>query len=56
MRQRDETVERAVLRGNRKVRGSESYPLRYAEDRRTEDAARDGRIRGRSRWLVNIPG
>ena len=49
MRHRDETGETAVLPGNRKVRGPESYPLRYVEGPRTEDAGRDGRIGGRSR-------
>ena len=49
MKQRDETMETTVLPGNRKVRGPESYPLRYVEGPRTEDAGRDGQIRGRSR-------
>ncbi len=56
MKQRDETVETTVLPGNRTGRGPESYPLRYVEGPRTEDAGRDGRIGGRSRWFMHNPG
>ncbi len=55
MKHRDETVEMAVLHGNHRNEDL-MRTVQYVEGPRTEDARRDGRIRGRSRWFMNIPG
>ncbi len=55
MKHRDETVEMAVLPGNRRNEDLRRS-VQYVEGPRTEDARRDGRIRGRSKWFMNNPG
>ncbi|MEE9226103.1 MAG: hypothetical protein V3U66_00030 [Acidobacteriota bacterium] len=55
MKHRDETVEMAVLPGNRRNEDLRRT-VQYIEGPRTEDARRDGRIRGSSRGFMNYPG
>ncbi len=53
MRHRDETAEMAVLPGNRRAEDPRRT-IQYVAG--TEDARRDGQIRGRSRWFIHSPG
>ncbi|MEE9226478.1 MAG: hypothetical protein V3U66_01950 [Acidobacteriota bacterium] len=55
MRHRGETVEMAVLPGSRRAEDPRRT-VQYVEGPRNEDARRDGRIRGCSRWFMLSPG
>ena len=56
MKHRDETAETAGLPGLSKVEDPSRTRSGTSQGPGTEDARRDGRIWGRNRWFMHIPG